>query len=992
MCHRKLFVGVDVGGTNTDSVVIDPTRLKDDDRGVLAWRKTITTPDVSKGIESSLRGMLEDPHNNIQKNEIASLTIGTTHFINAVVERNASRLQKVAVIRLCGPYGRSLPPFGDFPDDLANIINAYVANIDGGNQVSGRDIKPLDEEELRRHCAEVRSRGIKAVAVIGTFANINNTHELRAGEIIREEVPGADVVLSHRISGIGFLERENATILNASIKKYGRQIISSFVQVTRRLGLNCTLLISQNDGTVLSADEALEFPIKTFSSGATNSMRGAAILCSADPDVQGKNVIVCDVGGTTTDVGQLLASGFPRQSATYSYVGGVRMNFSMPHVKSIGLGGGSLVRLKDGKITVGPESAGADIVNSALVFGGETIVATDVTVASRIDEQGLDLLEECYKIGDATLVHKRFTDEYKANFAEAIKEKLENVINLIKTAPDPVTVIFVGGGSFIAPSELDGASKVIKPPYSHIANAIGAAMGDISSELIEVKYLKHPGTELDATVKNMIATAADDAISKGALKETIKVVDAIAEAVPYVENVYSFKINVVGNVDYSRVSTVKSIGKLLNILNEDSQIYTPPVLENSKLGGCEEVAFDYENYRPCVENGEWVLSVIDVDFISIGAYILGCGGGGNTHIDTIELKHIIKNGGRIVVITLDEFDKRTNGEGRAINVGYCGSPTISYERLHGNEILEAVDLIEKWEGRTADAIFLFEIGGGNGLSGLWTAYKRGLPCLDLDLMGRAYPTQWQSLPSVINNLKGYPYVAVSDGNGLSFMVTSTVNDIQMERVVRDAIDYHGVQCASVEPSMSVEQMKNETIHNPISLSWRIGRAVYIARSRSDLDNLPNYLIDTFGGDGSAKCLMRAKIIAVDRRLNGGYGYGNVRLESVEDSDITLRIPFKNENIVAYKKVRGGAEIPICSVPDLITLIDTDGCAIGTQDYRYGLEVFVMAFAPSDKWSTPMGIEIGGPKGFGKEFEDLNYNPIGTYVQPISVVDEFGTQD
>ncbi|AGO11287.1 AaceriACR027Cp [[Ashbya] aceris (nom. inval.)] len=987
--RRRLLIGVDVGGTNSDLVVLDPKRISEPNRGVLAWHKAVTTPDVSEGIESAIRIVLDDPSNDIRKEEIVSVSIGTTHFINAVIERDTNKLERVAVLRLCAGYGESLPPFGDFPEDLGNILQCYVASMDGGSQVNGSDIKPLDEPALRRHCEEIRKRDITCVAVIATFANINNAQELRAAEIIKEEIPGVEVVLSHTVSTIGFVERENATILNAAIKRFGRRLIKSFVRATKRIGLDCTILISQNDGTVLSTKDALETPIRTFSSGATNSMRGAAILCSADPEVAGKDVIVCDVGGTTTDIGLLLSTGFPRQSSTYSYVGGVKMNFSMPHVLSIGLGGGSIVRKGQEGLTVGPDSTGAEIVKQSLLCDGPVTTASDVAVGALADKGSLEALSE-FKMGDISRVEGRFDDEYKKSFTAALKEKLERTIDRMKTSPDPIPVIMVGGGSFIAPDSLDGASKVIRPPYYQVANAIGAALGKISSMQQEFRtMLQCTDGEKENAIKELIKRAKNDAVSKGALLSSLSVVNIVCDAVPYVDKVYNVEVKLVGDIDYG-----KALDSTREVADEDSSDSEEDIdyatTKNATVLATEVQAIDYNNYKPTIKDGEWILTVTDIDFISVGAYILGCGGGGDPHSDTIELKRIVKNGGIIKVLTLDEFDRKTNGKGRAINVAYCGSPTLSSERLHANELLEAVELIERWEGRKAEGIFMFEIGGSNGLAGLWTAYKKNLPCIDIDLMGRAYPTQWQSLPSVYNDLKGYPYAALSDGNGMSLLFTSVANDVQMENLVRDAMNNHGVQCGVVDPTMDIPRMKKETVLNTLSLSWRIGRAVRIAQAKGDTGRLPDYIITAAGGPDAAKYLFKGKIISVEKKLERGYGYGVVIIKGLDDQSAIVKVPFKNENIVAYRVNADGTEEPICSVPDLITLVDEHGGAVGTQDYRYGLIVHVMAFAPSERWtSTPRGIEVGGPKGFGKAFENIEYKPIGRYIKPVPVSEEYG---
>ena len=185
------------------------------------------------------------------------------------------------------------------------------------------------------------------------------------------------------------LERENASILNASILNYAKRTISGFRQAMRTLDLNCPLYLTQNDGTLTSASAAAKLPIRTFASGPTNSMRGAAFLAGLDVSNEkyhGKSTIVVDIGGTTTDVGVLLPSGFPRQAAAFIQVGGVRTNFSMADVQSIGLGGGSRVRVTRStageQVTVGPDSVGNWLLRDAKVFGGDVLTATDILVAT----------------------------------------------------------------------------------------------------------------------------------------------------------------------------------------------------------------------------------------------------------------------------------------------------------------------------------------------------------------------------------------------------------------------------------------------------------------------------------------------------------------------------------------------------------------------------------------------------------------------------------
>lgn len=226
------------------------------------------------------------------------------------------------------------------------------------------------------------------------------------------------------VGQIGFLERENASILNASILSFAQRTIRGFKRAMRSLNLTCPLFLTQNDGTLTTATSAARLPIRTFASGPTNSMRGAALLAGLDDrktNQERKSTIVVDIGGTTTDVGVLLPSGFPRQAAAFIEVGGVRTNFSMADVQSIGLGGGSRVRITESPsgshVSVGPNSVGHYLTRDAKVFGGDVLTATDVVVA-----------EGRTALGDVSAVAEIEPDIVQGA-TKAIKKLLEGIID-----------------------------------------------------------------------------------------------------------------------------------------------------------------------------------------------------------------------------------------------------------------------------------------------------------------------------------------------------------------------------------------------------------------------------------------------------------------------------------------------------------------------------------------------------------------------------------
>jgi len=173
-----------------------------------------------------------------------------------------------------------------------------------GLHIDGSEEASIVEEEVVEQCKEIKRLGLEAVVISGVFSPIDEhfKQEDHVRRIIQRELPGIDIVCSSDVSNIGYLERENASILNASILKFARKTIKGFRAAMQRLDLQCALYLTQNDGTLIDAPSAATLPIRTFSSGPTNSMRGAAYLGLSDFSGTSKNTstIVVDVGGTTT--------------------------------------------------------------------------------------------------------------------------------------------------------------------------------------------------------------------------------------------------------------------------------------------------------------------------------------------------------------------------------------------------------------------------------------------------------------------------------------------------------------------------------------------------------------------------------------------------------------------------------------------------------------------------------------------------------------------
>lgn len=841
---------------------------------------------------------------NINPKDVASVTIGTTHFINAVVEMDQSRLAKVGVIRLCGPFSKDIPIGIDWPPRLRNIICGHRSLVGGGLEIDGGLIAELDVEAVEREVKLIKEKGIKSIAICGVFSPIDILHrqEETAAEIVKRVYPEADIVCSKDVANIGFFERENAAILNASILDFARKTIHSFQTAVSRLNLNCPVFITQNDGTIIPASSAARLPIRTFSSGPTNSMRGAAFLMQ---DQAKEAMMVVDIGGTTTDVGLLQKNGFPRQAAAYSEIAGVRTNFSYPDVRSIGLGGGSIVgKDKSGKLTVGPESVGYQIRQKALVFGGSIPTTTDYTVLGNKDVD----------IGDRTKVDGSDLSATLPEFQAKVKAMLEQIVDTMKTSPDDIPVVLVGGGAVIAPDSLNGASRVVKPNWSGVANAIGAATARVSGVVDSVESTE---SRTKAEVMEIVSQRAiEAAVESGALRETVTIAEMESFPLQYIADKSRIIVKAVGDFDYSRTDF-----EVAPVVNGEADFADDANHVASKTAGAQgssgepttsqSLVFtkDYINsYKPKVTDRTWYLSETDLEFISIGCYILGTGGGGSPYQHFLRLRQMVREGVTLRVISprdLKDDDLVACGGGK-------GSPQVSIEKPVGDEILESQRELYNFLNKRPDAVIPLEIGGGNGLQGLIIGASSALdiPAIDGDWMGRAYPVSWQTTPVVYEKKAMMVPTCISDGNGRIIFMTKAPTELDAERALRAALSQMGSHVGCAKGPVSGANTKHWVVENTMSLSWRIGRAVSLSRCTNTIDTVAESIIDEVGGAESAKVLFKGKIVGVERILKMGHAYGEVIIESTEEGEGAkekLVIPFKNENIYAKKVDVNGKE-------------------------------------------------------------------------------------
>ncbi|CAF2860431.1 unnamed protein product [Rotaria sp. Silwood2] len=934
-------VGVDVGGTNTDAVLL---RIESNQSPqVVATAKTVTSSDV-------FSGMLYALHQIINDIEVAAIMVGTTHFINALLQRRG--LAKVCTIRLCGPTTHAIPPMTNWPQDLKETVDGLTALVSGGYFFDGSEISPLDEEEIRLIIRRALALGICTFCVCGIFSPCRMDQEERVGEIIREESTTAYITLTHEIAGLGLLERENASILNACLRPLAKQTIEA-LQASFPPDVPCFL--TRNTGTLLSSEDSIRWPVFTFTSGSTNSMIGAAHLSGI------KNGIVIDVGGTSMDIG-VIVNGRPRQThVNVQLIDDIRVNIAVPDTISLPLGGGTVIHVneKEESVQVGPDSVAYRLDQEALSFGGQTITGTDIALAAGLATE----------IGHCSVKLSPFIVEQTLDY---VKQSMIRCIERMKTNLEPVPVILCGGGSILVDinQSFPGVTQMVRTDHYAVCNAVGAALCSVSASIDAIIHLPpssiDDGKQRKDVLDQLILKVHEKCEQNGACSNTIHLTDLEQIPLAYHPSEYTHRVQLtaIGQLDLDKFKRNEQEQRIqtfnTKIKKEPPATIKPPIhIDLTK----KQPIFD--------ENGVWCIDAIDIEYIAYGTAILGCGGGGESYHCKLWCLEVLREGKyKMLVVPPSYFYSSSD---LIVGIGFMGAPTVSHELLpNGHECLEAVNVIEKYLSKKIVGIHSGEIGGANGLMGLLVAAKKQIFCIDCDSMGRAFPCLTQFLP-FIHGLPVTPS-CLCDVRGETIICTDGIVSTpqELEDVFREECTKRGLCVGVALPPITGEQLQKNILHHSLSRAWFLGEAKFNHRINA---------IQAVARAGHGRVLISdGKVINVERHTTGGFARGHVFIET---TGRTLIIDFQNENLIARFD---NGEI-VASVPDLITLVEEDSAEpIATEVVKYGHRVSVLVLPAPEPLTTPQALQHVGLQAFGYDFPNYSYTP--SHVSIKSVWDVF----
>lgn len=460
-----MLIGIDVGGTTTDAVLIQ--------NGEVYSTAKVSTEHGN--LLNSLLEALDAVSKDVPPEQLERVVFSTTVITNLIAEGKTDR---VALVLIPGPGVN--PASYTFPDSFY---------LKGAMDYRGREIDPLDEAEIRKTVGLIQKSGFSRAAIISKFGQRNPSHELRVEEIFREAYPGCKLELGHKVSGkLNFPRRIATAMLASATRERYQEFVDKINKALEERNIRAPVYILKADGGTLPVEKSIEFPVETIFSGPAASTIGALALTS-----EGETSVVVDIGGTTTDLA-LILSGKPLLASKGVKLGGFLTHVRAFAVRSIAIGGDSVVRVKDlnpgtKQITIGPDRAGP-----AYCMGGKETTPTDAlkflgfievgnpkraseAIKATASELGKSETETASLIVDR--VSQMIADAVNEMFFEWEQEPAYRVWEVLQEKNvRPENVVGIGGGAkgLIAEIAKKLSANPVIPAHAEVGNAIGAAV------------------------------------------------------------------------------------------------------------------------------------------------------------------------------------------------------------------------------------------------------------------------------------------------------------------------------------------------------------------------------------------------------------------------------------------------------------------------------------------------------------------------------------
>ncbi len=351
-----------------------------------------------------------------------------------------------------------------------------------------------------------------------------------------------------------------------------------------------------------------------------------------------------------------------------------------------------------------------------------------------------------------------------------------------------------------------------------------------------------------------------------------------------------------------------------------------------------------------------------IDDLALGSVFLATGGGGDPYLPQLIAKKTLESIGPVNVVSPEDLAD----DAYVVPIGGVGAPTVSLELLPSlDEAAKTLEAFEAHVGRKIDAVASFEIGGGNSLVPLVAAAHRGVPIIDGDGMGRAFP-EAQMMTYAIQGVKPTPALA-RDYSG-NTAVFETKNTEVYEYHIRAFAAAAGGMVTVAEHPMSGAQIKNAIIPGTLSFTVELGKV--LRKHRGPGTDIIKPLKEVFAPSvyGQCRCLFHGKVVNKSTRIVGGYDIGVASLQDFDNPDRVLQLDIKNEYLLARIE-----DTVLASVPDLIVTLDAEtSTPINCERLRFGQRVSVFAVGCPAFYRTPSALKVTAPRAFGF---DLDYVPL-----------------